>query len=102
MTRQDLAQQKALQIRGHGGGRRAATVAERALDLGLYLIVVFVTAVLKVVLVYIFGCIDIVRIILSFIFCVAFANLLDSAYDVHKEGSCPISPMQHNFICLVP
>ena len=85
MTRQDLAQQKALQIRGHGGGRRAAAVAERALDLGLDLIVVLLTAVLKVVLVYLLGCIGLFHMILSFIFWVAFAHLLDSAYDVYKE-----------------
>ena len=82
MTRQDLAQQKALQIRGHGGGRRAAAVAERALDLGLDLIVVLVIAVLEVVLVNLFGHISLLRIILCFTFCVTFAHPLDSAFDV--------------------
>ena len=76
---------KALQIRGHGGGRRAAAVAERALNLGFDLTVVFVTTVLKVVLVDILGGIGLVRTILSFIFCVAFVHLLDSAYDVHTK-----------------
>ena len=70
-----------LQNRGHGGGRcAAADVANGALGLGLYLIIVFVTAFLEIVLVDLFHDIGIVLCILFLVLGVTSSNLGDSTY----------------------